>query len=345
LNQRNLFTEMDKYDVKVREPRTGYDTKHKQKYRENLYKHIKESVHGDIQHKKLLFMPSNTDGEIKQALSIGIREENMWACDDNPAMLATAKWRKQYPRINILGSKLSRAIERLKEKNIKIDIVNLDLCTNLSQWMFDDVTNLIKFLTGDEILFAITLLKGRESSAEATLAKMLFKDMLGAADRISIVFNYIFTQIRIYGKLLLNTEYSSSKQKMCYGLMHFIHTDVVKNEIIQIYKVLHPYVRATLQLDSMFYVVKRYVRCPHTLPIKLKELKPKEERKLRSLILEQYWKQVEIVRKKYKNITENNYYHTCYRGYKDSAQHILIGYWHAAIKDYIEMDSMPYHRI
>ena len=336
--QPSLFPEMNIINMKVREPSTGYNTEHKQRYREDLYRHIQEAVCDNIHLKRLLFMPSNTDGEIKQALSIGIREENMWACDDNPAMLATAKWRKKYPKINILGSKLGRAIERLKEKNIKIDIVNLDLCTNLSQWMFDDTANLINSLMGDEILFAITLLKGRESSSETTLAKMLFKDMRGTADRISIVFNYLLTTFRIRGKILVKSEYSSKKFKMCYGLQHFVTEKTRKNERIEVYKTVHQDVKKVLAIDDAFHNVVDDFWEMHG---KKRMDRVHEIGMIKSSLKKQYWENADKIMAM-KNDLEHN---LKFDDYKTTNAGYCIYLQHEAVWDFNTMTQMPNHRI
>lgn len=339
--QPNLFPEMDEYqteNLEVRGPKTGYATTHKQEYRKNLYKHIQEAVCGNIHLKKLLFMPSNTDNEIKEALSIGIREENMWACDDNPAMLATTKWRKKYPKINILGSKLSHAIERLKEKNIKIDIVNLDLCTNLSQWMFDDVQNLIKYLMRDDMFFAITLLKGRESSSEVTLAKMLFTDMKEAADRISIIFYYLIQQINISGKILLNAEYVSGKQKMCYGLIHFVTNETIRNENIEVYKSLHQDVKRVLKIDSAFHDV---IDDFWDLHGKKRRDRMRKLHNLRSTLKKQYWEEAQILFSKKRDLIDN----LKFNNYQQNNRMEVIYLPHKAVGDFSKMEQMPNHRI
>lgn len=248
----------------IRQPKQGYLTDVKQNYRDRVYDTFEKMYGKSLQTKKLLFLPANHDEEIKTALKAGFIEENMYAVDDNAAMLATAKWRKKYPNINVLGSRLGRAFERLKGKNIKIDVANLDLCTNLQLWMFNDLGYFIENLMSEDGMLGLTLLKGREGSAEIALAKLINKTPTGAADRIKICYDYIMktTERSLRGKLLLNEEYKSGTQTMTFGVMHFFSGKLLGKQLSEIYEKLLPKAEKIIEWDEYFYniITKMYIK-------------------------------------------------------------------------------------
>lgn len=232
------------------EPKHGYLTEQKAEYRRNIYKEIGLLLGDSVKDKKLLFLPHTNDEEIKEALLVGFREENMYACNDNAAILATSAWRKNYPNINIFGSRLGRAIERLRSDGIVIDVANLDLCTNISQEMFNDISALIRSNLNRDMVIGLTLLKGRESAAEATLARMLYPNIDGTINRIKIVLNYIIKSFRVKGKIILNKEYKSGNQVMCYGLFHIVNIEYIEKCNYDIFDELLNKVDDVLKIDN-----------------------------------------------------------------------------------------------
>ena len=216
-------------------PEHGYLTQEKNQYRINTWDHIKKLAGDEISNYKCLILPSDSDAEIKVVLDSGIKEENIYACDSSAAMLANVYWRKLYPKINILGSTLLRAIERLHEKNIRIDIVNFDLCSNLQQSVFDIIVSALTKIHNNKLIMAITLLKGREGACEATLAKMLYPNMK-TVDRINIVFSYCIENIGgISLKREFIGEYKSGRQVMSYGVCKFVLTDCIDDNIKDVF--------------------------------------------------------------------------------------------------------------
>lgn len=158
---------------KATAPKGGYDFEAKSTYREQIWKVFKDRLQPDA---KIAFLPSKEGLEIPIALSCGFKEENLYAIDKNPAILASAKWRKTYPKVNVIGLEVGRSGCKLKDNGINISAANLDLCGNLSRDMINNIGNFIHSdcINGDGLI-AINLLKGRESSEVNEMAEILFK--------------------------------------------------------------------------------------------------------------------------------------------------------------------------
>jgi hypothetical protein len=306
----------------IRQPKQGYLTDTKNSYRNIVYENFFNLFKGKVGDKKLLFLPANHDEEIKVALKVGFKEENMYAVDDNPAMLATVKWRKDYPKINVIGARLGRAFERLKEKGIKIDAANLDLCTNLQLWMFEDLSYFVENVMSEECALGITLLKGRESSSEIALAKLISKTQTGAADRIKICYDYIMktTEKSLMGKLWINEEYKSGNQIMVFGVAHFFSGVLIGRHLSKIYEKLVPKARYIIKWDNYFYKFDNKIKKLNYPYVKRKRIvrkgdkswDPKEYRKIYRKLEDNVLDMLQIKRNKLnaalKKYKKNNFY-------------------------------------
>jgi len=313
-------------------PKHGYLTEIKDAYRKDVWRQF-ALLTDDPENAKVLMLPSNHSAEIEEALKIGIKEENIYACDENAAMLATAPWRKKYPKINILGNKLTRAMERLQERKIKIDIANLDLCTNLSKWMFEDIISLLKLLLKDKIILGLTLLKGRETSSETTLARMLFKGNNNVADRIEIVFQHIKSQPNICAAMQFKKEYKSGRQKMVYGVFDIISSDFFVKKADIIFETFREDIVNTLKVDADFYKINYGEPCANYYE------KNKKKREKKKNLLKKYWKRVNKIKKKVEALLHDEVYKYAGAG--------ATWFWNfGGIKTlYYKMIEMPYHRI
>ena len=143
------------------EPLNQYQFKEKQEYREVVWDTLASNL--DVSSAKVLFFPGRHGLEIEVALKHGFKEENLIACEENKAILATAAWRKQYPRIRCYGTKLSRTVERLAKDGLILDAANLDYCSNLCTAVFNDLRALHSgAIFGKSFILALTVLKGRD---------------------------------------------------------------------------------------------------------------------------------------------------------------------------------------
>ena len=327
----------------VHGPSIGYLTESKAEYRQTVWNSIMDNI-ATPETAKVLMLPSANGEEIRVALSYGIKEENIYACDENAAMLATAKWRKEYPEVNILGSRLTRAIVRLYEKGIKLDIVNLDLCTNLQQWMFDDVLHVIKYLMKDKITIGLTLLKGRETSSEVTLARLLFKDPNGAADRINIVSSYINTYTRAQHVVCLNDEYKSENQVMVYGVFDIISYEKKREVELAPYRKYAKEIRATLDFDDAFCAMD-----PNGLDKKNWDKDGRHTYKYRKkrwewdkIMLDQFWENCE----KTEEIINEEQHNDPYKKYHNPMNPVrLLRCETKETSEWGRMTNMPRHRL
>jgi len=207
--------------MKLRAPKNGYNFKEKVKYRETVWKTLSKNVK-NIQNKKILMFPAYDGDEIYVALKYGVQPKNIYACDENAGIIATAPWRKEFPEIQVFGTKLERTIERMGDMGIKIDVANFDFCSNLCKSVLDDLDNFVSKIATPDFYFALTMLKGREPAVENMLAKMIFKEINGTADRFKIACHYILNdklyKDKLYLTILKQSQYNSGNRKMSFGV-------------------------------------------------------------------------------------------------------------------------------
>lgn len=151
--------------MKKSAPMVAYDFGNKRNYRRRIWGWLSEELRRkhDAQ---VLLLPSKQGDEIKLAVSRGFRECNIHAVDRNPALLATAPWRKRYPLVNVYGSELPRACERIKAKGIRLDALNLDLCGAISsETTISTLEGVLKSGVCRQPVsyLAITMLSGRDT--------------------------------------------------------------------------------------------------------------------------------------------------------------------------------------
>jgi hypothetical protein len=205
--------------IQERGPKKGYDFPEKQAYRETVWGHFAENV-PDVSKAKVLFLPGKEGLEIPIALGLGFKEENLIACDDNPALIAAASWRRQYPAIRCYGSSLIRTVDRIRTDRIKIDAANLDFCSNLSTAVLVSVHQLLMGgIVKQSCLLAITVLKGREGAALAAIARLAFHDEGNCVDRVAVMEHYIANMQPYLVRLIAKGEYRSQTQSMIWGVM------------------------------------------------------------------------------------------------------------------------------
>jgi hypothetical protein len=151
-------------------PVGGYDFGAKRDYRRRIWSLITRDLPVPKRDSKILFLPSKEGAEIEMALRRGFREENLFAVDKSPALVATAKWRKSFPGVRFKAGELPRAAERFKEDGHRFDVALLDLCSNFSQ-------PLIRALVGfgqradlsPNALVSISAMRGRETGDLSTV--------------------------------------------------------------------------------------------------------------------------------------------------------------------------------
>ena len=127
---------------------------------------VMPTTHRHLAHAVIL--PGKEGLEIPLAIGVGILAGNIHAVDENPALIATAPWRKQYPCVRVYGTKLSVAMPRIVAsvggKGHYIRVINLDFCSNLNASLVDELTHIRQGLDGHLIgcVVGVNVLKGRE---------------------------------------------------------------------------------------------------------------------------------------------------------------------------------------
>ncbi len=166
--------------VAYRGPALGYASDEKQKYRQEVWGAIANKIMDVLDRDErahVLMLPSKGGEEIEVAISHGIPEDRIIAVDENPALLASAKWRKSRPLVKCYGSSLSRAAERIKNDGIVLAAANLDLCNNFSEDLVSEISgffdNCYRFY---QFCFSVTVMKGRENKATSLMLNHIFKN-------------------------------------------------------------------------------------------------------------------------------------------------------------------------
>jgi hypothetical protein len=165
--------------VSYRGPLAGYKSDAKQEYREQVWSAIAPKIKDMFvldSRAHVLMLPSKGGEEIEVAINHGIPEDRIIAVDENPALIATAAWRKNRPLVKCYGSSLSRAAQRIKEDGFVLIAANLDLCNNFSEDLVSEVSNF--FSNGsrfDHFCFSLTVMKGRENKATSLMLNHIFK--------------------------------------------------------------------------------------------------------------------------------------------------------------------------
>lgn len=166
--------------VDYRGPISGYSSDAKQNYRFKVWSAIAPRIKHHFESRSrshVLLMPSVGGEEIEVAISCGIPEDRIIAVDENPALIASAKWRKTRPLVKCYGSSLSRAAERIAKDGHVLSAANLDLCNNFSEDLVSEVAGFFSSATRfDEFCFSVTVMKGRENKATNLMLNYIFKN-------------------------------------------------------------------------------------------------------------------------------------------------------------------------
>jgi hypothetical protein len=151
---------------KHRAPAHGYATTEKQGWRVAMWARIAASFNMRRRPSRKVFMIETTEGhEIERALSLGFREENLYVCNVNPAVVATLK--RRYGLIHTYGVDADRALRRINEAGILLDVVSLDLCACLSARVIDTLCTAAR-VGNTYAVIAVNVLRGREQGIFAS---------------------------------------------------------------------------------------------------------------------------------------------------------------------------------
>jgi len=233
-------------------PKGGYNFEEKQKYRKQIWDTFAKELNPETA--VVAFLPSKEGFEIPIALKRGFKEENLIAIDKNPALIACAGWRKEYPKVKFYGSNIIRATERILNDKINIDAVNLDLCGNLSLTMMQMVKKIvdenIKSIPNKKLIVAITMFEGREQHAINYMADIIIESSkpinhlyngfntntpeingINLSKRLYVLLYDIFSKNDNIEKIQgLNAGHyiNNSRSKMAWGIFSFLTAEFLK---------------------------------------------------------------------------------------------------------------------
>lgn len=140
----------------------GYRFGNKAQYRRIIWAEFRRMCRVPLAEAHAALMPSSEGLEIDVAKQNGFREKHLHIIDRNPAIVATLK--RRYPYINTYGVDAERAVERMKERGVKLYCANWDFC---GPAMTVDNQKLVQTCTDPDLYLnencvAVTALKGRD---------------------------------------------------------------------------------------------------------------------------------------------------------------------------------------
>lgn len=145
--------------AKRRAPEVGYQTDSKAMYRDAVWRKFQRHARTSLKYCRVLLMPSIEGVEIDVAERFGCLRKNIIAVDNNVAIAATVS--RNYPGITAWGCDVFAALERAAKRNIRLDVVHLDMTSNLSPSMLNSLRHATSFLAPGTVV-CLNLLKGRE---------------------------------------------------------------------------------------------------------------------------------------------------------------------------------------
>lgn len=154
----------------------SYDSEAKQEYRKNVWDTLLEgeASGGGV----ALIMPSKSGAELEYLIEERHFPQSRIICiDDNPAIIASAQWRKKYKSVRAYGMSVANIGKKLQKLGVEISYANLDMCNNFSESLVGEVRS---FLSGcpkaPYFNFAVTVSKGREQSVTNYLMNVIVGD-------------------------------------------------------------------------------------------------------------------------------------------------------------------------
>jgi hypothetical protein len=219
---------------RVRSPKEGYDFASKAEYRQRLWRCFADHLGEHVSKCHVAIMPSREGLELPILRELGVKESHIHAIDSSAAMLATAKWRGDFPEVNVYGNELARAMERIVERigPGKIRVANLDLCGGFTSAMVESITGVFRSgALAHPAFVSITMLKGREHPATIAALRLSAKHNTGRDLRIGSIAAVLENEIDVLSQPIAQGEYRSKTQTMVWEASLYAHRDMLKFEI------------------------------------------------------------------------------------------------------------------
>lgn len=211
-------------DFDGEEEDSRYSSDEKQEYRKAVWTVFREHVLEDVcnvPEARVVLLPDKKGREIEVALSLGFPEDKLFCIDLSPGRILASVWRDRFPLIESLGMRLSRVGSRIRSRGHKVLAANLDLCTNFSGELLQEVGLFVEACLRPGALFAVTIQKGREDPAVLALMDALLegKEMEGEERRLMAMIRCLPTfSYRRAPVLLKEGTYVSSRTPMVFGV-------------------------------------------------------------------------------------------------------------------------------
>lgn len=223
--------------VKRRAPKNGYDNSTKSKYRHNVWKNLSEGaipILNENENAKVLILPSKEGIEIDVAIKFGIKPEQIIAVDENPALLAHAKWKYKIPKENRFGCKVSKIGRKIKDNGWFLACANLDFCNQISEELVSETNSFLDTTPiSDNFSFFVTFMKGRESKALYLLLKQRNASNIFKHERLSAFYELINWPIihDYYWACDFEETYVSNRAPMVYACFKSVHGNITSDSI------------------------------------------------------------------------------------------------------------------
>lgn len=143
-------------------PPNGYAFDEKAEYRRAIYSAVKSTTFLLPLQAEVGMLESTQGLEIETALRFGFSEKRLHVINASPAVVATLK--RKYPKINTYGRIASDACEVMRQRGVRLDVLNLDLTSNMGPSTSSEIVGVAwSGVLAPKSLVAINILRGRET--------------------------------------------------------------------------------------------------------------------------------------------------------------------------------------
>ena len=211
----------------VSAPKVGYATDAKQKYREDVWSCLLPAWHeakaDDRAH--VLIMPSREGLEIDYLVSMGVPQDRIIAIDRSAAVIATSRWRKEFPKVKFFSTQVGDAYKKINAKGYVVACANLDYCTNFSTDFVEQTKSFISNVARFNFFrFGVTVAKGREGGALTLMLKKFAPSVCETIYEPRLAGLFAVADIKGFG-VCGEGKYVSGKNPMAWGVFKYLSAD------------------------------------------------------------------------------------------------------------------------
>jgi hypothetical protein len=170
-----------------RSPEGGYNFEKKRWYRRIIWRGLEDRMRrSSVSDRCVAILDGPEALETLFLLRRGYQADRIHVINDSPAIVATAQRvvrANGFPSVNTHGVTAMKALKSIYDSGVRLDALNLDMCSNLSTGTMDDLVEMQQFCDDKHGLpFALTIMRGRESLGIKLARDSLVRQGVSEAD-------------------------------------------------------------------------------------------------------------------------------------------------------------------